>query len=39
MVPECWGVVSGQVEVELKSVTLITVEILCLLNLIENLMV
>ena len=38
MVLECWCVVSGQVEVELKSVAPIGIEVLCLLNLVGTLM-
>ena len=38
MVPECWCVVSGQVEIGLKSVALIGIEVLCLLNLVGTLM-
>ena len=38
MVPECWCVMSYQVEVGLKIVTSISIKILCLLNLIGTLM-
>ena len=38
MVPECWCVMSWQVEVGLKVVTSMCIEILCLLNLIGSLM-
>ena len=39
MVLECWCVVSGQVEVGLKSVASISIEVLCILNLVGTLMV
>ena len=39
MVPECWCVVSGQVEVHLECVAPIGIEVLCLLNLVGTLMV
>ena len=34
MVLECWCVVSGQVEVRLKSIAPVGIEVLCLLNLV-----
>ena len=37
MVPKCWCVVSGQVEVSLKSVAPIGIEVLGLLNLVGTL--
>ena len=39
MVPECWCVVSRQVEVGLESVTPVGIEVLCLLNLVGTLLV
>ena len=36
MVPECWCVVSGQVEVGVESVAPIGNEVLCLLNLVQT---
>ena len=36
MVPECWCVVSGLVEAGLKSVALIAIEVMCLLNLVGD---
>ena len=38
MVPECWCVMSGQVEVGLKSIAHVGIEVLCLLNLVGTLM-
>ena len=39
MVPECWCVVSGQVEVGLESIAPVGIEVLCVLNLVGTLMV
>ena len=39
MVPEYWGEVSRQVGVGLESVTPVTIEVLCLLNVVGTLMV
>ena len=36
MVSECWCVVSGLVEVGLKSVAPISIEVMCLLNLVGD---
>ena len=38
MVSECSCVVSGQVEVGLKSIAPVSIEVLCLLNLVGTLM-
>ena len=39
MVPECKCVVCGQVEVGLKSIAHVGIEVLCLLNLVGTFMV